>query len=152
MDCSTPGFSVHGILQARILEWVVIPFSRRSSWPKDWTWVSHMASRFFGVWAAKGCYCRFLSTWHSLENLKYNSVPPKKYYYVHECIYWVVWDKYWRSVQIKNPNLNFGTSFILCPSFLLQRYSNNITSGIRDSYFMLCWLLSHSLVEKLHVI
>ena len=31
MDCSPPGFSVHGILQARILEWVVIPFSRGSS-------------------------------------------------------------------------------------------------------------------------
>ena len=34
MDCSVPGSSVCGILQAKILEWVVIPFSRRSSWPK----------------------------------------------------------------------------------------------------------------------
>ena len=33
MDCSSPGFSVHGLLQARILEWVAIPFSRRSSQP-----------------------------------------------------------------------------------------------------------------------
>ena len=40
MDCSPPGSSVHGILQARILEWVAIPFSRGSSWPKDQTWVS----------------------------------------------------------------------------------------------------------------
>ena len=40
MDCSPPGFSVHGILQARILEWVAIPFSRGSSWPRDWTLVS----------------------------------------------------------------------------------------------------------------
>ena len=39
MDCSPPSSSVRGILQARILEWVAIPFSRRSSWPKDWTWV-----------------------------------------------------------------------------------------------------------------
>ena len=39
MDCSPPGSSVHGILQARILEWVAIPFSRSSSWPRDWTWV-----------------------------------------------------------------------------------------------------------------
>ena len=37
MDCSLPGSAVHGILQARRLEWVAIPFSRRSSWPKDWT-------------------------------------------------------------------------------------------------------------------
>ena len=35
MDCSPPGSSVHGILQARILEWVSIPFSRGSSWPRD---------------------------------------------------------------------------------------------------------------------
>ena len=34
-DCSPPGFSVHGILQARILEWVAIPFSRGSSQPRD---------------------------------------------------------------------------------------------------------------------
>ena len=39
-DCSSPGSSVHGILQVRILEWVAIPFSRRSSWPRDRTQVS----------------------------------------------------------------------------------------------------------------
>ena len=40
MDCSPTGSSVHGILQARILEWVAISYSRGSSWPKDQTWVS----------------------------------------------------------------------------------------------------------------
>ena len=40
MNCSLPGSSVHGILHARILEGVAIPFSRGSSWPKDQTWVS----------------------------------------------------------------------------------------------------------------
>ena len=39
VDCSLPGSSVHGILQARVLEWVTIPFFRGSSWPKVWTWV-----------------------------------------------------------------------------------------------------------------
>ena len=39
MDCSPPGSSVHGILQARILEWVAMPFFRGSSWPRDWTHV-----------------------------------------------------------------------------------------------------------------
>ena len=38
MDCSLPGFSVHGIFQARILEWIAISFSRGSFWPRDWTW------------------------------------------------------------------------------------------------------------------
>ena len=48
-----PGFSVHGILQARVLEWVAIPFSRRSSWPWDWTQVSYIASRLFTLWATR---------------------------------------------------------------------------------------------------
>ena len=40
MDCSQPGFSIHGILQARMLEWVAMPFSRGSSQPRDQTQVS----------------------------------------------------------------------------------------------------------------
>ena len=43
MDCSPPGSSVHGILQARILEWVAMPFSRGSSQPTDWTHVFHVS-------------------------------------------------------------------------------------------------------------
>ena len=40
VDCSPPGSSVHGISQARIPQWVVISFSRGSSWLRNWTWVS----------------------------------------------------------------------------------------------------------------
>ena len=40
MDCSLPDSSIHGILQARVLEWVTISFSRGSSLPRDRTWVS----------------------------------------------------------------------------------------------------------------
>ena len=47
MDCSLPGSTVHAIFQARILEWVAISFSRRSSRPKDWTQVSHTVGRCF---------------------------------------------------------------------------------------------------------
>ena len=52
MDCSPPRFSVHGISQARILEWVAISFSRGSSRPRYRTRVFHNAGRFFTVWAA----------------------------------------------------------------------------------------------------
>ena len=45
MDCSPPGSSIHGILWARILAWVAIPSSRRSSQPRDRTWVSCTAGR-----------------------------------------------------------------------------------------------------------
>ena len=47
VDCSPPGSSVHGILQARILEWVAISFSRASSWPRDGTHISCLAGWFF---------------------------------------------------------------------------------------------------------
>ena len=45
--------SVHEILQIRILEWVAIPFSRGSSWPRDWSRVSRIVSRCFTVWATR---------------------------------------------------------------------------------------------------
>ena len=53
MDCSPPGSSVHGILQAKVLEWVAILFSRGSSQPGDWTQVSCTVGRFFTIWATK---------------------------------------------------------------------------------------------------
>ena len=49
MDCSLPGYSVHGILQARILEYVAVPFSRGSSQPRDQTQVSCIAGRFLNT-------------------------------------------------------------------------------------------------------
>ena len=53
MDCSPPGFSVYGILQAKVLEWVAILFSRVSSHPRDWTQVSRIVDRFFPFWATR---------------------------------------------------------------------------------------------------
>ena len=53
MDYSLPGSSVHGIFQARILEWVAISFSRGSSRPRDWTRVSHIVGRCFTIWATR---------------------------------------------------------------------------------------------------
>ena len=49
LDGSPQDSSVYGILQARILEWVVIPYFRGSSWPRDWTWVSYIAGRLFTI-------------------------------------------------------------------------------------------------------
>ena len=51
--CDPMDYIVHEILQARILEWVDFPFSRRSSQPRDWTQVSHIAGRFFTSWATR---------------------------------------------------------------------------------------------------
>ena len=59
MNCSPPGSSVHGILQARILEWIAMPFSRGSSQPRDWTHIYCFACGFF----TDTCY-NMENTWH----------------------------------------------------------------------------------------
>ena len=49
--CNPMDYTVHGILQARILDWVAFPFSRGSSQPRDWALVSRIAGKFFTSWA-----------------------------------------------------------------------------------------------------
>ena len=53
MDCYPLGSSIHKILQARILEWVAIPFFRESSWTRNQTWVPCIAGGFFTIWATR---------------------------------------------------------------------------------------------------
>ena len=60
MDCSPPSSSVHGILQARILEWVAISFSRGSSQPRERIQVSCIAGRHFNLWATREAYFTIL--------------------------------------------------------------------------------------------
>ena len=71
MDCSPPGSSVHEISQARILEWVAISFSRRSSWHRNWTFTFCISC--IGRWILYNCV-----TWEALHNTYY----PLKYYTV----------------------------------------------------------------------
>ena len=53
IDCGLPGSTVHRILQARIVEWIAIPFSRESSWPRDQIQVSCSTGRFFTIWTTR---------------------------------------------------------------------------------------------------
>ena len=62
MNCSPPGSPVRGIPQARILEWVAIPFSRGSSRSRNPTRISCSAGRFFTVWATRETPCSCLSS------------------------------------------------------------------------------------------
>ena len=66
MDSSQPSSSVHGIFQARILEWVAISYCRGSSRPRDQTQVSRIVGRRFTVWATSFSYL-----------LLYMTIPPK---------------------------------------------------------------------------
>ena len=60
MDYKPPDSSIHGILQARVLEWVAIPFFRGSSWLRDETQVSCILGVFFTIWATKEAPDMFL--------------------------------------------------------------------------------------------
>ena len=80
MDCSLPGSSVHGILQARILEWIAISFSRGYFWPGNQTPVSCIAGRFFTDWAMREA--------------------PSIMVFSNESVLRIRWPKYWSSASI----------------------------------------------------
>ena len=68
--CDPMDYTIHGILQARILECVAFPFSRKSSQPKGQTQVSHIAGRFFTNWAIKeevDQYFRVCNSWKAIR-------------------------------------------------------------------------------------
>ena len=65
---------LHGILQARILEWVAFPFSRGSSQPRDGTQVSYIAGRFFTSWATREAHFFFFFLNLSFYLKKKNSI------------------------------------------------------------------------------
>ena len=72
--CNPVDYTIHGILQARILEWVAFPFSRGSSQPRDWNQVSHIASRFFTSWAT-----REAQSGHGLIHIIQKVAQPRSY-------------------------------------------------------------------------
>ena len=84
VDCSPPSSSVHGILQARTLEWIAISFSRGSSPPRDWTQVSHTAGRRFNLcttreaqWPLRKAFLPLLAIlWNSAFRWVYLSFSP----------------------------------------------------------------------------
>ena len=69
MDSTQPGSSIHGIFQARILEWVAISFSRGSAQPRDQTRVSHIVGRRFTIWATREGLEHFTYSFNSYVNL-----------------------------------------------------------------------------------
>ena len=85
---SPPDFSVHGILQASILQWVAISFFRRSSRPRDRTQASYMAGRFFTVWPTKEAH---LDIYWKLKQRK----PKQNPHIMNECVLTMLWLSSW---------------------------------------------------------
>ena len=81
MDCSPPGSSVHGISQARIMEWVSISSPRGSSWPRDWTHISCIDRQILFHWATRESLLLKLTDYTSF------SLPYLDYY----SFFWPLW-------------------------------------------------------------
>ena len=76
-----PGSSVHGILQAKVLEWVAVPYYRELSRPKDEIQVSRAAGRFFTIWGTR----EDLTQWINMCNyLKYLCPTPPHPFHTHQ--------------------------------------------------------------------
>ena len=72
--CDPMDYTVHGILQARILEWVAVPFSRGSSQPRDRTQVSLIAGGFFTRWATREAHFMICKYFLSVCGLSFHSL------------------------------------------------------------------------------
>ena len=100
MDCSLPRSCVHGISQARALEWIAISFSRGSSQPRDWTWVSGIVRQILYHWPTReapslciqfslvqslSCVWLFVTPWtHSMPGLPvHHQLPQSTQTHVH---------------------------------------------------------------------
>ena len=106
VECSLPGPSVHGISQARILEWIVISFSRGSFWPRDWTGISRVSctgrrvlypqqskGRDYNLWTHTNC--RELC-WVIKDNSKRSRLARFHLYHILE----IMKSRNWRKVSV----------------------------------------------------
>ena len=101
MDYSPQGSSVHGISQARILEWVAISCPRRSSWLRDWTLVSCAAGRFLTKWATREAPFLFITEWYFVEwtYLILSMYLPVDGYLVM-AQFWAITNKVWMNIHV----------------------------------------------------
>ena len=90
MDCSLPGPSVHGILQARIQEWVAMHSSRGSSKPRDWTQVSCIAGEFFTIKTIFVIYVLWENSFRQWLYKKLPLYPSKKVSVYFISILWLI--------------------------------------------------------------
>ena len=115
---SLPGFSVHEILQARILEQAAIPFSRGSSWPSDQTHVSRIAGRFFTVWASREAQAQWTLTQRTWSQQDFGMAPSftvfnastfscrKVWHYLNQRYF--KWSISWHGVKVKKIGSNLS--------------------------------------------
>ena len=112
-NSSLPGSSVHDIFQARILEWVVISFSRGSSWPRDWNCISCIDRCILHHWATWEALNNVGGPHQSVESLKRkpevswrrkNSTSRLQHHFLQFPAWWpALWIYDWQSLQLCEP-------------------------------------------------
>ena len=117
-DYSLPGFSVRGILQARILEWVAITFSKGSSWCRNWTRVSCIAGRFFTDWKILYQLLMWCITWIDLYILDNPFISVINLIWLWCMILFMPWQIQFASVLLKIFTSMFISNIGLQYSFL----------------------------------
>ena len=163
MDCSSPGSSVHGILQARILEWVAISFSRGSSQPRDQTWLFCIVGRFFTVWDIREApkespadtkeNPHYLVMWTDFFLTFYNRTP----YFSSKIIKGL--SKSWNWEMHCLQNLKVPRRCLACFKFMSAKRFNNCFLSVRmasvyliifrnATFEPLCYLWGHSFVSS----
>ena len=110
---SLPGFSVHEIFQAKILEWVAMPSSRGSSQSGDWTQVSRIAGGFFIGWATREAHCSLIDESVFLE-LPINCYSELVITYLHNWVYfsWLSLKLYTFGIKSLNVNVFEGLGLL----------------------------------------
>ena len=143
MDCSPPGSSVHGIFQARILEWIAISFSRAASWPRDWTQVSWTAGRFFTN-LAKHYFWGLLIKFNIWYSSSFTATRNSSNHYIH-CSTVSVWSTpgLWAPPTVRKQERLFRAVLGTCLQ-LLQHVS--LTTLVTEKLF---WGKAHHLQKGL---
>ena len=167
MDCSSPGSSVHGILQARIMGWAIISFPSGPSQPRDWTQISHIAGRFFTIRVTKEApsssyrkkkkkketfsLCFFLQGRWSLclaLSVYFVDFPMNTHLCAHKGWWWSESGTSKCSSSV-TPNTtcpwNIHVFCFLCEERGFTRHSPALTFR----FHLLCWQINHCLVHQL---
>ena len=155
MDCSPPGSSVHGILQARVPEWGTIAFSRRSSRPRDGTWVSRIVGRCFTVWVTREV-CLWLThskiikwKYHNNKLMLEKGENKKKWStYIYSCMYLStrqIWSKYSKKVTYLNLGSRGICSFVISFSLFLIYLKYFIKNSLKrtETRYLKTWAATH---------
>ena len=151
VDCSLTAPSVHGILQATILEWIAVPFSRGSSQPRDWTQVYCIAGGFFTIWATREAPA--MMTISKLASKRTETLRQgRKHLLAHNCFslfrkvkVWSYDERKW--IWTRSLRLSLGKA-VWCPSPKCNSTGQSLVDPAAFIFFMWLVLLWYSFYHK----